>query len=316
MNHWINRIRRKTVPAAFLTVLAAHGPVVRTQVLFSAISRDTIRIGERLEVHFKISYPKGSLVAPPLVQALSRNPFEPLAPLSVDTVSEADRSIMIFTLPLTSFDSGSFVIPSVPFRIFQGADTLTFWTDSFAVRVLTVPVDTTQAFRDIKGPLTPPWDWRDILPYLSGVVLAILAGLAAVVLWRRYRRKMPAPVPESVLTPAEKALQALQQIRVERLWLTADDKTYYSRLTDVLRLFFEEQFGFKAPEMVTGEIMDALRLRGEASDWLRKLEQVFRAADMAKFAKGRPSETEKEGALQTAEDYVRFVLTHSAPLSS
>lgn len=311
MNRFV--IKSKVLIVAFGALLPLFQPNVRAQALLSSVSRDSIRLGERLEVRYEMSFPKGVQVIPPSTQAICRHPFEPLSPPSLDTLSEASRSVLVYALSITSFDSGSYVIPSAFFQVYHGSDTLTFWTDSFTVRVLTVPVDTTQAFRDIKGPLEPPFDWRDVLPYLIGAALALLLAYTLIILWRRHRHKKAARVSEIVLTPAEKALQALHQIRMERLWQTTDDKTFYSRLTDVLRIFFEEQFGFQAPEMVSTEILDALRLKGQAAEWLRRLEQVFRAADMAKFAKGRPSDIEKEGALQTAEEYVRFLITSPSP---
>jgi hypothetical protein len=302
-----------TAFGALLTLLTLYQPALLAQALLSSVSRDSIRLGERLEVRYELSFPKGGRVIPPAVQAICRNPFEPLSAPVLDTLSKTSPSVLVYTLSITSFDSGTYTIPSAPFQIYQESDTLIFWTDSFNVRVLTVPVDTTQAFRDIKGPLAPPFDWRDTLPYLIGVAIAFLLVFALFTLWRRIRRKRADPVTDTILTPAEKALQALQQIRREKLWQTAEDKVFYTRLTDVLRLFFEEQFGFKAPEMVSSEIMAALRLQGVASDWLRRLEEVFKASDMAKFAKGKPSETEKEGALQTAEEYIRLIMTNPSP---
>lgn len=283
------------------------------QSLTSSISSDTIRIGEPLELRYQLSFPQGSLVLPPSAQTICKEPFEALTSPATDTLSKPDHSALIYTLSVTSFDSGNYVIPAVSFQIFRGADTLTIYSDSFHVSVLTVPVDTTEAFRDIKGPLAPPFDWRDLLPYLLAALLAALLTFSGIMLWRKYRRKKTLKTTDIVLTPAEKALQALKNIRMEKLWLTADDKTYYSRLTDVLRIFFEEQFGFKAPEMVSSEIMDALRLQGTATEWMRRLEQLFIAADMAKFAKAKPSEAEKERALQAAEEYVRLYMTNPAP---
>ena len=63
-----------------------------------------------------------------------------------------------------------------------------------------------------------------------------------------------------------------------------DQKTYYTRLTDTLRKYIEERFGFNAMEMTTTEIIARLRENKDQA-MIQELRELFETADLVKFAK-------------------------------
>jgi len=69
------------------------------------------------------------------------------------------------TFTITSFDSGSFLCSANKFSIQNAGDTgyTEILTDSILLSVNTVPVDTTKAFKDIKGPMSVPWTLKEML---------------------------------------------------------------------------------------------------------------------------------------------------------
>ena len=86
------------------------------------------------------------------------------------------------------------------------------------------------------------------------------------------------------IPPHQKALSAIGQIKDEHMQSSEDQKTYYTRLTDTLRLYIQERFGFNAKEMTSTEIIACLQEMGDKS-MIDELSELFNTADLVKFAK-------------------------------
>ena len=63
-----------------------------------------------------------------------------------------------------------------------------------------------------------------------------------------------------------------------------DSKAYYTRLTDTLRKYIEERYGFNAMEMTSSEIIEKLTATQDEKA-LSELRHLFLTADLVKFAK-------------------------------
>ncbi|MBK9421587.1 MAG: hypothetical protein IPN44_11160 [Flavobacteriales bacterium] len=210
------------------------------------------------------------------------------------------------TLTITSWDSGYWAIP--PFRFISGADTLA--TDPLLLTVNTVPVDTTKAIRPIKGIYTVPFsfaDWlRDNWPWLAGG-LALLSAIIALVIYVKRRKPKgkevappPPPVPAHLL-----ALRALEELRAQKLCEQGLVKAHCAGLADILRAYIEKRFRVPAMEQTTDELMGALRISALSKDKQTELRNILQLADLAKFAKWKPSLPETDQMLATAMAFVQ-----------
>ena len=83
----------------------------------------------------------------------------------------------------------------------------------------------------------------------------------------------------------------------------ADPKEYYTELTDVLRTYMAERFGFNAMEMTSSEIIDKL-LETNDKESIRELKYLFETADLVKFAKHLPLMNENDMNLVNAVDFI------------
>ena len=82
-----------------------------------------------------------------------------------------------------------------------------------------------------------------------------------------------------------------------------NQKEYYTRLTDVLRKYIRERFGFNAMEMTSTEIM--LRLQNEEDkSMIEELRELFTTADLVKFAKYSALVNESDANLVNAIDFI------------
>ena len=126
---------------------------------------NAIRIGEQFNIVLKVNTPTGVTLNFPVfpdtlggIEIVSRG--------KVDTIIAKDKSNVTYSqsLKVTSFDSGFYAVE--PFH-FTGINketgiTDTFSTEAFLISVKTIPVDTTQAIKDIKAPLEVSYTWQEI----------------------------------------------------------------------------------------------------------------------------------------------------------
>lgn len=215
-----------------------------------------------------------------------------------DTRLQIDQDVLI-----TSFDSGFYYIP--PFRCMDGSDTLI--SNSLSLKVVTLPVDTTGAeFFDIKTVMKPPLVWTDYL-YILWILLGIAVVAVLIYLYIRYRNHkpiLPVEKKEPDLPPHVRAIQALEQLKTEKLWQNNREKEYYTRLTDVLRYYIYERFGINAMEMTSAEILSLIRAYSDANSVYENLKQVLQVADFVKFAKLKPLPDENEVSMMNALFFV------------
>ena len=64
---------------------------------------------------------------------------------------------------------------------------------------------------------------------------------------------------EPKLPPHQAAMNEIERIKLEKKWQKDSPKDYYApELTDVLRIYIKDRFGFNALEMTSSEIIDKL----------------------------------------------------------
>ena len=206
---------------------------------------------------------------------------------------------------LTSFDDTLYYIPPMTVKV-DGKD---YQTNKLALKVLTVDVDTTD-FEKYYGPKTVqdnPFSWeldQWAVPFWLSVLMLVLLA-AAWYLWLRLRDNKPVIArPRFVrrLLPHQKAMRAIEEIKAEKMQTAEDPKEYYTRLTDTLRKYIEERYGFYAMEMTSSEIIE--RLTQADAESQEELRQLFQTADLVKFAKYSTLLGENDANLVNAIDFI------------
>lgn len=208
---------------------------------------------------------------------------------------------------ITSFDEGDYYLPPLAVQRMSKdgvLDTLVF--DPQVLSVRTMPVDTaTFKVHDIKGQITYPLTFKEVLPWIL-LGLGII-GLIVLVVWlvRRYIRKRGAEA--QVAEPAHIiALRKLDKYRGNKMWAPEKQKAFYSGITDTLREYIDARYNIGAMEMTTAEIVRNLKDTDLSQDLQDGLKELFERADFVKFAKFIASDEDNAAALPMA---VRFVTT-------
>lgn len=276
----------------------------------SRLEKDHIQIGDQVKLELTVTIPARSLVQwPMLLDTLVRN-VEILRKSGLDTViSNKEQFTLKQELIITSFDSGSYIIPPIRFKYTQKGDTLTYSTETSPVNldVQTIETDPAKDIKPIKPPLTAPVSLRELLPWIGlGVLIMALAFLIYYYLKKR-KQKMPVFTSrfKTSIPPYEAAIEALESLRLKKLWQSGRVKEYFSEMTDIVREYIELRFPVRALEMTTSEIDSALRQTDVNSSAREKLHQTLVLADLVKFAKEQPLPLENDLSISQCVDFVR-----------
>ncbi len=271
----------------FLFFCTAVSWAQRTTEIRTAVDRDSIKIGE--QINLKLQFEADSLPDIAFQEKLSFGSFELLEAYPLDTLFVEDKYIFTQEYALIHFDSGKHILPIQPIKINQKI----FLSDSLMIEVATVKVDTLkQPLYDIKPLQQAKKSYRGLIQnaMLFALVLALI--FMAYLFWKkRQQKKIEA---EAELPPFDRAIQALKALEEEQPKEQEEYKNYYSRLTDVVRRYLEEEAKITALESTTDELLlklEALKESGTLAlehQTLVNLKQVLQHADLVKFARSAP----------------------------
>lgn len=215
---------------------------------------------------------------------------------------------------LTSFDDTLYYLPPMTVKI----DGKPYKSKSLALKVLTIDVDTTNVdqFFGPKDVQDNPFQWSDwsLTFWLSVLMLVLLA--ICYYLYLRMRDNKPIITHIRIvkkLLPHQKAMQQIEQIKAEKMVTAEDSKEYYTRLTDTIRKYIEERYGFSAMEMTSSEIIARL-METQDEGALSELRHLFLTADLVKFAKYSTLINENDMNLVNAIDFINQTKLENEPV--
>lgn len=271
--------------------------------------RDSILVADQIEYGFRLdSLREGTGIALPDFSKASNDTLTVVRGWQVDTVGRIRkkglRNIRAHIV-LAPFEEGIYELPDIPVQRTFGArvDTLVF--SGLKMEVKSMPVDTaTFEIHDIKGQMRYPLTFREVVPWVALGWLAAVLVILAVCLADMHRRRVSGK--DAVKEPAYiVALRSLDKYRGDRYWAPEKQKTFYSGVTDALKVYMDERFGVDAPEMTTAELFDALKSEKALEPELyNELKELFERADFVKFAKYTATDEDNAKVLPLA---VRFV---------
>ncbi|MFC4636398.1 hypothetical protein ACFO3O_21000 [Dokdonia ponticola] len=267
---------------SFLSVNAQIEPTVKAK-----IDTTKIRLGEEIKYTVTVEADQLATVIFPKGQTFS--PLEMIESYKVDTSFAEAKMTLIKKYGLTQFDSGSYKIPRQ--RILIGDRTIQ--TDSFQVEVANVVLDTVnQGLYDIKPAIELPTDYSKFWKYLLWIV-PILLAIALFLYWllRRHKKRVEA---EKYIPPFEQALASLEALDKTDFIASAKYKEYYSTLTDTVRRYYDQKVYDRALESTTDELIERLELEKDSGhidfnpETIQQLKDIFKRADLVKFARINP----------------------------
>lgn len=296
-----------------LTVSAAYAQVTVSARLDSV----QFFVGQQDGLELQVTMPAGkTLQLPPFRKGMEIMPDVEIVDMDApDTVRLNDGKQLQVTQRyiITAWDSSFYYMPPLQVKV----DTSTYETKALAFKVYTLDVDTLNADRffpprDIQE-LEFSWDdWR-------GIGYAVLSGLlfAAIIVLLHYLIQRGKPIFRLVrrkkkLPAHQVAISEIERIKEQRTWAREDSKEYYTLLTETLRTYIQERYGFSAMEMTSAEIIERL-MQDPDQKSIEELREIFRTADLVKFAKWTTQINENDANLMAALQYVNETKVEEDP---
>ena len=219
-------------------------------------------------------------------------------------LNDGKRMTVSQAYTITPWDSAFYYLPPMQVTV----DTTLYESKSLALKVYTVDVDTVHLdqFFPPNDIMELPFLWEEWrLVAFGGVLLLLMLVAIGILLYHvihgkpivrfiRRKRKLP---------PHQVAMSEIERIKSERKWAEEDSKEYYTLLTDTLRNYIRDRYGFNAMEMTSNEIIDRL-ISENNEEALNELREIFRTADLVKFAKWSTLINENDANLVAAVEYV------------
>ena len=264
-------------------------------------------IGEQATVTLTVQAGEGANVQWPTFQ-----PRQQIVP-GVEVLA-THTSSQTMTLTLTSFDGNLYHLP--PFKV--KVNNKEVKSADLALKVVEMEVDTThmEKFFGPKDVQDNPFQWSDwSQPFWLSVLMLVLAALGYY-LYLRLRSNKPVIAHIKIvkrLLPHQKAMKEIEQIKADKMVMSENQKEYYTKLTDTLRKYIEERYGFSAMEMTSSEIIDRLMSTGDQQS-LDELRQLFTTADLVKFAKYSTMINENDANLVSAIDFINQTKLENQPV--
>ena len=274
-----------------------------------------ILIGQQTRYVVDVTAPKGSKVVFPTfersqyiapgVEVLSQRDE---APAEVDGLMRYSKSYL-----LTSFDEKAYGISN--FKV--SVNGKKYLANTLVLKVITMDVDTIhpEKFFPPKDVQDNPFMWGEWEPLFWCSFLVLLLASAFFYLVVRLKQNKPIitriRIVKKVL-PHQKALTAIDKLKRDKMASSEDQKAYYTLLTDTLRQYIQERFGFNAREMTSTQILYHLQQNGDQK-MIDELRELFQTADLVKFAKYSTLLNENDLNLVNAVNFIDQTKQENVP---
>lgn len=258
------------------------------------IDTANIKIGE--PIHYRISIPiqpNQRISLPELKDTLSFH--VEILDQKIDTVFENERKVLVQELTLTSFDSGEFLIRSLPIVI----DSDTILSNSFTIKVEEVELNP----EDMEGfPIKPimgeEYTWKDYWDkywmYFVAAILIFLVLLVLTILFLRNKKRSDEK-SYTIKTPYEEAVDALKNLDKKKYLDKNLVNPYYSELSYLLRRYLGRVYHFSSLELLSDDLVDHFKKSDQlTSEDVQKLKEFLFDSDLVKFAKAIPEKEKHE----------------------
>ena len=263
-----------------------------------SLDTSLIRIGEQTKISINCNFEKEeSFVWPNFYDTLITG-VEIIEKGEIDSLENKKSLTISQNFIITAFDSGTYFIPPIIFNENKK-------TEGLILNVQTVELAEDSQLMDIKPPIEAPYGWSDIWPWFLGVFIITLI----IYLLKKYvftkKKKEVIIKPKVVISSDVIALNELAILKDKELWENGKLKQYHSEISEILRTYLEERFQILALELPTYDILQNLKNRNLQKEDLIMLTAILQRADLAKYAKSKPTDSENNESMDLSVDFVK-----------
>jgi hypothetical protein len=212
----------------------------------------------------------------------------------------------------------SLTLPPLPITVARASgDLITLCTHPHTIIV----EDPTSSTPNPKPKPNPPprrqeEEWTFLKQAVTiGAIALVVGAILAFLIGRYLRRPRPVPPPPPPRPPWEVALESLHDLQHAGLIREGRFGEHFGRVSDILRRYLGDRYGFDGLECTTREMLGELRATTPRIPVLDEIERFMRQADLVKFARLTPSEPECASALHEATIIVERTVPPPMPVA-
>lgn len=300
-----------------LTTLSGVSAFAQNPSVKLSLDSAFLLMGRTTPLHLELvapENPEGHLLIP---KDSMCDKVEILKLLKADTTQLGNGRIEVKQdIILQSFDSGVYRMNPIMYVV--GNDT--FRSNRLVLKVYPVDIDSLETIHDYADVADIDRSFIDYLPdfvvdyglWILALIIVLGGGAYAYYLLRNRKNPFAAPAPKPV-PPYEKAIDELNRLRSEKLCESGREKEFYTRLTDILRIYLQGRFGINAMEMTSTQIRQTVNSNEETRLSKENMDRVLEIADFVKFAKVRPLPDDNVRAFSSAMQFVEDTKPKPAP---
>ena len=256
----------------------------------ATLDSNTILIGQ--QINFTITNKVTSTKIWPTYNEFLVEGIEIIKASKIDTT----EGVITQEFVITAWDSGSYFIPAIAFS--ENSK-----TQALLLNVQTIILAEDAELKDIKQPIEEPIGWSDIWPWLLGIlILSLIIFIVKKYIFNKNKQSIIVK-PKVIIAADISALKELTALEKAKIWQEGNVKEYHSQLSEIIRRYTENRFQFIALELATDEIISELKSKVN-NEQLTSINILLQRADLAKFAKSKPIDTENMESMVLAKGFV------------
>ncbi len=292
--------------ALLLTFVIVASVQLFGQSVVAEVDSAHLMIGDHLKYRFKIK--KATDVENPSADLSALDTlktFELVREFDWEKITNDNDVYFQKEITITSFDSGYYFFPSLKVAYEKGGKSYSQSTQQIQLAVITPQIDSLH-IRPIKGIVEEPIKLEDFYTLFLTIGSILILGFLGFFFYKRYNKnKSEEEVYVAPPKAHEVAIEKLKVLKSKELWQKGKLKEYQSELTYIVREYLEARFEIQALETTTDEIVKELKQKDISDAHKAELADMFRMADMVKFAKATPPIDIQSTLLNKAEQFVQ-----------
>jgi len=274
---------------------------------FLRLGSDSATIGDRVPVYLRVTHPDSMKFLP--LEGRRNLGDVYLIGSGEKREGRVGEGVIEDTLFgwVVPFNVGHVTIP--PIRVFYVTETGLkgeIESDSSLIYVMSVLPEEVSDIRPLKPNIRAP---SDLVSYmLLGALFCILAVAVTLAVRIANRRRKRQPVVKFIppLRPAhEIAFEELDRIATLNLLARGRFKEYYSILSETVKRYAGNRYGFETMDLTTTELVRDMSGREISSSVVGDFKNLLERSDLVKFAKFVPPYDEMESAIEAGRELVR-----------
>ena len=264
------------------------------------------QVGDYINLIIQVEHNKNISISNPVISDTTSK-IEIIKQEAPEVENNEGNLISTFKYVISKYDSGNVTIPPIPvlYKVKGNEELQTAFTNEVHFTVHTLQIQPGGQIKDVKAPIKIPLDWKEILLWV--LIILIILGIAFY-FYRRYKKKKMADT-KRIRKVIEKpphviAIYELRALEQEQLWQKGMIKEYHSKITEIIRRYFQDQFYLPALELTTSEVMQYLKQVRRAGVITETTYNFLSNADLVKFAKFKPMASINEEMMRQAIEIV------------